>query len=55
VQEGGGRPIQGNVTLPEETLVDRFGSEWGSFVSPAGAGYAQRALPPSNLVGSEVE
>ena len=46
-----GRVISGNVTLKEETLLDRFGSEYGSFVSPAGAPYAQRALPPSNLVG----
>jgi hypothetical protein len=30
-------------------LMDRFGSEYGSFVSPAGAPYMQRALPPSNL------
>jgi hypothetical protein len=49
-----GGPIQGNVTLAEETLLDRFGSEWGTFVSPAGAPYAQRALPPSNLAGAEV-
>ncbi|KAG7288144.1 hypothetical protein NEMBOFW57_007668 [Staphylotrichum longicolle] len=53
-QEGGGKAIQGNVTLREETVVDRFGSEYGSFVSPAGAGYAARALPPSNLVGGDV-
>ncbi|KAK4100939.1 hypothetical protein N658DRAFT_88597 [Parathielavia hyrcaniae] len=51
----GPRPIQGNVTLAEETLIDRFGSEWGSYVTPAGATYAARALPPSNLVGNEVE
>lgn len=29
--------------------VDRFGSEYGSFLSPAEAPYDQRALPPSNL------
>ena len=29
--------------------LDRFGSEYGSFLSPAGAPYSQRALPPSNL------
>ncbi len=29
--------------------MDRFGSENGTFVSPAGAPYMQRALPPSNL------
>ncbi|KAK4158053.1 hypothetical protein C8A00DRAFT_39609 [Chaetomidium leptoderma] len=50
----GGVPIQGKVTLAEETLLDRFGSEYGTFVSPAGAPYAQRALPPSNLVVGDV-
>jgi len=44
-----GNPIQGNVTLAVGTLVDRFGSEYGSFMSPAEAPYTQRALPPSNL------
>ncbi|GAB1318723.1 hypothetical protein MFIFM68171_08933 [Madurella fahalii] len=56
--EGGGEdgtPIQGNVTLPVDTLLDRFGSEFGTFVSPAGAPYAQRALPPSNLVAGQGE
>lgn len=50
---GGGKPIQGNVTLEVDTLLDRFGSEGGTFVSPAGAPYMQRALPPSNLVGTD--
>lgn len=44
-----GVPIQGNVTLPVGTLVDRFGGEGGNFVAPAGAPYMQRSLPPSNL------
>ncbi|KAJ3036900.1 hypothetical protein HDV00_002244 [Rhizophlyctis rosea] len=44
-----GRPIQGNLTLPVGTLIDRFGSEYGTYVSPAAAPYMQRALPPSNL------
>ncbi|KAH6856883.1 hypothetical protein B0I37DRAFT_412778 [Chaetomium sp. MPI-CAGE-AT-0009] len=48
-----GRPIRANVTLAPETLLDRFGSEWGNFVSPAGAPYVQRALPPGNLVGGD--
>lgn len=50
-----GMPIKGNVTLAVETLLDRFGSEYGAFVSPAGAPYAQRALPPGNLVGGDQE
>jgi hypothetical protein len=31
------------------TLVDRFGSPFGTFLSPAGTPYAMRAIPPSNL------
>lgn len=44
-----GVPIISNVTLLLGTFLDRFGSEYGTFMSPAGAPYAQRALPPSNL------
>lgn len=44
-----GQPIQGNMTMLVGTLLDRFGSEYGSFMSPANAPYTQRALPPSNL------
>lgn len=44
-----GRPIYGNVTLKVGMLIDRFGSEGGDFVSPLGAPYEQRAIPPSNL------
>ncbi|MEU7576426.1 TNT domain-containing protein [Streptomyces sp. NPDC041068] len=29
--------------------VDRFGSEFGSYLAPAGDAYAKRALPPQNL------
>lgn len=29
--------------------LDRFGSEYGSFLAPAGDPYAERALPPQNL------
>ncbi len=42
-------PIDGTITFPVGFFIDRFGSEYGSFVSPAGAPYMQRALPPSNL------
>ncbi|KAF9413297.1 hypothetical protein BGZ76_005048 [Entomortierella beljakovae] len=46
-------PIQGNVTLLVGTMLDRFGSEYGSYMSPAEAPYPQRALPPSNLATSD--
>lgn len=39
----------GTFDLPVGLLVDRFGSEYGNFVSPKAAPYTQRALPPLNL------
>jgi hypothetical protein len=45
----GGTTIEGAVTLPVDFLLDRFGSEYGTYTSPQGAPYKQRALPPSNL------
>lgn len=41
-------PIEGT-TLPVDELLDRFGSEGGEYLSPAGTPYGWRALPPSNL------
>ncbi|MFJ2770786.1 TNT domain-containing protein [Streptomyces sp. NPDC087300] len=35
--------------LDEGERLDRFGSEFGSFLAPAGDSYAERALPPQNL------
>lgn len=35
--------------LEEGDVLDRFGSEFGSFLAPAGDSYAERALPPQNL------
>lgn len=37
-------------TLKSGTYVDRFGSESGGFLAPAGTPYAMRSLPPSNLI-----
>ncbi|KAL9598538.1 MAG: hypothetical protein Q9219_004440 [cf. Caloplaca sp. 3 TL-2023] len=37
------------MTLEPGTRVDRFGSEYGSYISAADAPYSQRSLPPSNL------
>ncbi|MDN3295170.1 TNT domain-containing protein [Streptomyces ficellus] len=36
------------ILQPGEVL-DRFGSEYGSYLAPAGDAYAKRALPPQNL------
>ncbi|ARX81222.1 hypothetical protein SMD44_00620 [Streptomyces alboflavus] len=35
--------------LEKGELLDRFGSEFGSFLAPAGDSYAERSLPPQNL------
>ncbi|KAF7552532.1 hypothetical protein G7Z17_g4254 [Cylindrodendrum hubeiense] len=47
--DANGNAINGTMVLQPGTLVDRFGSEYGSYVSAASAPYSQRALPPSNL------
>ena len=44
-----GQPIMSSTTLPPGQTIDRFGSEFGQFLSPGGASYPSRALPPSNL------
>lgn len=36
-----------NVTLPTGTMIDRYGYPGGSFVSPLGVPFEQRALPSS--------
>jgi hypothetical protein len=44
-----GAPVLGNATLPIGQKLDRFGSEYGSFLAALGAPYIERSLPPSNL------
>ncbi|MDT0331706.1 TNT domain-containing protein [Nocardiopsis lambiniae] len=44
-----GEPVTEVMTLPEGWMLDRFGSPWGTFLAPAGARYAERALPPDSL------
>ncbi|WP_438319832.1 TNT domain-containing protein (plasmid) [Streptomyces sp. HUAS TT3] len=46
--------VNGTVDKAPELLepgerLDRFGSEYGSYLAPAGDPYAERALPPQNL------
>lgn len=43
------RIIAAPFTLAKDQLVDRFGDEFGGFLSPAGAKFGERAIPPSNL------
>ncbi|TQV98124.1 filamentous hemagglutinin / adhesin [Cordyceps javanica] len=44
-----GNAINGTMELPVGTLIDRFGSERGSYVTAASAPFSQRSLPPSSL------
>ncbi|SRX91870.1 hypothetical protein [Zunongwangia profunda SM-A87] [Mycobacterium shimoidei] len=38
--------------LPEGTIIDRFGSEYGRYLAPDGAPFADRALPPESVDGN---
>jgi hypothetical protein len=45
----GGRPIQVVLTLLPGQRIDRFGSEFGSFLAPEGSPYGSRSIPPASL------
>jgi hypothetical protein len=49
---GDGQPIEFRDRLRTGSEIDRYGSVYGAFLSPAGAAYASRSLPPQNLDGS---
>jgi len=44
-----GRPEEFRLRLHRGEYIDRYGSEYGSFLSPAGMSYATRSIPPQNL------
>jgi len=44
-----GTPIRMQVTLFAGMRIDRFGSEFGGYLSPAGTPYAARGIPPQSL------
>lgn len=44
-----GVPVVGPVALIEGQLIDRFGSEGGTYLSPAGTPYGARGIPPESL------
>lgn len=46
-----GQPVKWTQTLPYGLRIDRYGSEFGGFLAPAGLPYTMRSIPPSNLVG----
>ncbi|NUP50367.1 MAG: TNT domain-containing protein, partial [Catenulispora sp.] len=45
----GGSPIEWHQTLLPGQSIDRFGSEYGSFLAPEYLPYAMRAIPPQSL------
>ncbi len=44
-----GTPVVGSATLVEGQLIDRFGSEGGTYLSPQGTPYGARGIPPQSL------
>ncbi|KAI8867738.1 hypothetical protein GQ42DRAFT_52110 [Ramicandelaber brevisporus] len=44
-----GKPIKHVANLPKDKKIDRFGREYGAYLSPAETKYGMRALPPTNL------
>jgi hypothetical protein len=44
-----GTPVVGAATLIEGQLIDRFGSEGGTYLSPEGTPYSARGIPPESL------
>lgn len=42
-------PVVGQATLIDGQLIDRFGSEGGTYLSPAGTPYEARGIPPESL------
>ncbi|MEZ0067070.1 hypothetical protein ABIA32_003083 [Streptacidiphilus sp. MAP12-20] len=46
-----GKPAEIKERLAPGQDIDRFGSEYGSFLAPEGLPYASRAIPPQSLDG----
>ncbi|GAA1986332.1 TNT domain-containing protein [Kitasatospora viridis] len=46
------QPIEIDQTLPVGQDIDRYGSEYGSFLAPEGTPYTMRAIPPQSLDGT---
>ncbi|WP_198042233.1 TNT domain-containing protein [Kitasatospora azatica] len=47
-----GQPIELEQPLLPGQHIDRFGSEYGSFLAPEGLPYASRSIPPQSLDGN---
>ncbi|MGW6917734.1 TNT domain-containing protein [Kitasatospora sp. NPDC054939] len=44
-----GTPIQFDLVLVPNQKIDRYGSEYGSFLAPEGLSYGSRSIPPQSL------
>ncbi|MFF2046008.1 TNT domain-containing protein [Kitasatospora sp. NPDC058170] len=44
-----GTPIEFEITLYPNQNIDRYGSEYGSFLAPEGLPYGTRSIPPQSL------
>ncbi|WP_035798898.1 TNT domain-containing protein [Kitasatospora mediocidica] len=47
-----GQPVELDQTLVPGQDIDRYGSEYGSFLAPEGLPYTSRAIPPQSLDGT---
>ncbi|MFD9129573.1 TNT domain-containing protein [Kitasatospora sp. NPDC059571] len=52
VRRPDGTPIEFTATLVPGQDIDRYGSEYGSFLAPEGLPYASRSIPPQSLDGT---
>lgn len=55
VLDSNGAPMKTKGQLDLGAFIDRYGSEGGNFLSPAGTSYSDRALPPSNLISTPAD
>ncbi len=51
VQRMDGTPVEWDQQLRTGQEIDRYGSEFGTFLAPAGTPYGERAIPPQSLEG----
>ncbi|PWI42220.1 TNT domain-containing protein [Streptomyces sp. ICBB 8177] len=47
-----GTPVEWHQALRPGQDIDRYGSEYGSFLAPEGLPYAERSIPPQSLDGT---
>ncbi len=55
VTDKDGKAIKSIVELKAGAQLDRYGSEYGSYLAPAGAAYGQRSIPPTNLISTPAD